>query len=30
MIYIWKERAYIMTELIFISFVLIYGLANML
>ena len=30
MIYIWKEHAYIMVELIFISFMLIYWLANML
>ena len=30
MFYIWKERTYIMAELIFISFVLIYWLANTL
>ena len=30
MFYIWKERASIMAELIFISFVLIYWLANTL
>ena len=30
MIYIWKEHAYIMAELLFITFMLIYQLANTL